>query len=88
MAEPNKSKIPSLHPEILDDISNGPTKNSEILMNPTSLVLSEWTLKNHTIFLGKTIYSITHMSKNLYVIVGKINMNIITNITNENIPIR
>ena len=42
MAEPNKSKIPNLHPEILDDISNGPTtKNSETLMNPTSLILSD-----------------------------------------------
>ena len=77
--EPNKSKIPNLHPEILDDISNGPTKNSDTVMNPTSLVLSAWTLKIHAIFFRKKIYlkRITYfylMSKNLYVIiVDKIN---------------
>ena len=41
LAEPNKSKIPNLHPEILDDISNGPTKNSETVINPISLILSD-----------------------------------------------
>ena len=51
MAEPNKSKIPNLHPEILDDISNGPTKNSETLMNPTSLILSDWILDYSRNFL-------------------------------------